>query len=136
MENDITKDQVDKTLEFFQDWSNKLDNSIIREPQHVSEFLPLVLYLLKEKKDELEQIEKEQKFYAPAWVYTLLNHLSTSKEPISQVEYKHYQNEVSKLSFNDFKPATPGVGGYIVKYTNPKEISELILALKNYFHLL
>lgn len=136
MQTEISKEKLDNVINYLEDWSEKLDNSIIREPQHISEVLPIVLQILKDKKEDIEKEASDQKFYAPAWVYGLLAHLSSSKEPISQVEYNHYKNEVSKLSVTDFKPAAPGMTGYVVKYTNPKEISELVLALKSYFRLI
>lgn len=136
MQTDYNKCQVDQALNYLQNFSEKLDNSIIREPQGISEILPVVLSVLKEKKNDLEALETQQTFYYPEWVCGLLNKLYNEYAPLSNSEYKYWKRRVSLLEPQDFKVEKPVIGDYIGRQTNLQTINDLVKSLKQYFHII
>ena len=107
-----------------------------RDFQKISDILPLVLIILKDKAKDLENQSKGTKFYVPIWVSALLNRLSSDERPLSEVEYQLFKSDVASLSFIDYKSAEPTLNGYEVQYLTPQEIIERVVALKHYLKLL
>ena len=116
---------------------NVLENhSHTRDYQALEEILPLVLVLLKSHVKKSNLPEGSHKFYAPIWVDTLLERLSTDEHPLSEEEYQAFRDDVEKLSINDYKVADETLFGYIPVFTSIEGITEVILALKHYFGFL
>lgn len=124
------------TLEKLKEAISVMENSN-REPQKLSEILPLVLVVLKDRAKDMERAQRGEKFYAPSWVRGLLCLLDDKNAvPLSREEYFIFRDMVSRLSMDDYKPANPGLFGHEVQYSTPQRINEAILALKHYFGLM
>ena len=131
--NDITIKQLNGAISIIEDFqSGKLQ----RDFQKLSDVLPLALDILKAKKLDMEQRGKDSKFYAPVWVRVLLERLSNSEHPLSEMEYDIFKSEVRNLSISDYKPAVPDMNGYEVRYITFQEISDTVCALKHYFRFI
>lgn len=116
---------------------NVLENhNLIRDYQALEEILPLVLVILKSQIKKSNLPEGSNKFYAPVWVDTLLERLSTDGYPLTEEEYQAFRDDVEKLSINDYKVADDALFGYIPVFTSIEGITEVILALKHYFGFL
>ena len=127
--NDVTLEKLREAISIMENYT--------REPQRISEILPLVITVLKERATDVENTQGDTKFYTPMWVSVLLNRLcGEDKKPLSNEDRMIYGDMVSKLSFDDFKPAKPGLFSYEVQYTTPQRISEIIRALRHYFGLI
>lgn len=111
-------------------------HSHTRDYQALEEILPLVLVILKSQVRKTYLSEGSNKFYAPIWVDTLLERLSTDEHPLSDEEYQAFRTDVEKLSVNDYKVADDDLFGYIPVFTSIEGITEVILALKHYFGFL
>lgn len=107
-----------------------------REPQKVSEVLPLVVAVLREKATDIEQTQRKQKFYAPIWVGWLTGLLwSGNGARLSNHDYIVFRDMVERLSVRDYKPADDGLEDYEVQYTTLEHIAGTVTALKRYFKL-
>lgn len=112
------------------------NHSHTRDYQALEEILPLVLVILKSQVRKTYLSEGSNKFYAPIWVDTLLERLSTDERPLSEEEYQAFRADVEKLSINDYKVADDDLFGYIPVFTSIEGITEVILSLKHYFGFL
>ncbi|MBD5306643.1 MAG: hypothetical protein HDS14_03315 [Bacteroides sp.] len=125
--NDYTLNDVRRAV-------NVLENHHhTRDYQALEEILPLVLVILKSYVKKSNLPEGSNKFYAPIWVDTLLERLSTDEHPLSEEEYQAFRADVEKLSVNDYKVADDDLFGYIPVFTSIEGITEVVLALKHYF---
>ncbi len=127
---DISLDEMHNAIKVVESVSENMD------AQKLEEILPLVLVMLKHQVHDKEMETSGNKFYAPTWVNQLLVRLSTDNTPMPPEEYDFYKKEVEKLSFDSYKGAETSMFGYEVIYTSPNNISEIILSLKHFFHLL
>lgn len=132
-QNDITTEQLNGAISIIEDFQSDTSQ---RNFQKLSDILPLALVLLKAKRHDMEQKNKVSKFYAPVWVRTLLERLSSNEHPLSEEEYDIFKSEVRNLSVSDYKPATPDINGYEVQYITFQEISDIVCALKHYFQFI
>lgn len=112
------------------------NHSHTRDYQALEEILPLVLVILKSQVRKTYLSEGSNKFYAPIWVDTLLERLSTDEHPLSEEEYQAFRTDVEKLSINDYKVADDDLFGYIPVFTSIEGIIEVIISLKHYFGFL
>lgn len=128
--NDITLDQLNKATQILKSHNQTKDY------QKLEEILPLVLLFIKSKREEISNQSNGTKFYAPIWVNALLYRLSTDNQPLPKEEYDMFRSWVAELSMGDYKSADKNLLGYEPVYTSPQDISEVILSLKHYFHLL
>lgn len=127
--NEITLNKLNEAI-------SVMENSK-RDPQKLSEILPLVLVVLKDKAKDMEQTQKDEKFYAPSWVRNLLGRVcAEDAKPLPDDEYFIFRDMVSRLSMDDYKSANPGLFGYEVQYSTPQQINDTVLALKHYFGLI
>lgn len=128
--NNLTLDQLNKATQILESHNETKDY------QKLEEILPLVLLLIKSKKEEISDQSNGTKFYAPIWVNALLHRLSSTHQPLPKEEYDMFRSWVAELSMGDYKSADKNLLGYEPVYTTPQNISEVILSLKHYFHLL
>lgn len=131
--NDIAIKQQNEAINVIEDFQH---HSFQRDFHKLSDVLPLALVIQKAKRHDMEQKNKVSKFYAPVWVRTLLERLSSDERPLSEEEYDIFKSEVRNLSVADYKPATPDINGYEVQYITFQEISDIVCALKHYFQFI
>ncbi len=133
METDFTLERISHAIGIIEDFRS---SKITRDSNKLDEILPLVLIILKKTRTDMEQERAGNKFYAPAWVDTLLMRLSGSDEPLSYFEYGLFHSKAESLTENDYKAASPDLDGYKTEYVTPQEISETVCSLKRYFKLI
>jgi len=95
--------------------------------------------LLKQESSDLKQVSENGKFYAPVWVDALLRQVTETQANGKELDKeiaRLFKPQVQLLQMSDYKSANPAdLNGYKVVYSNPQEITEIIMALKHYFGL-